>query len=100
MESVSQEQLVQDLAVLHKKITGKTAPYDRTLDTLSSLSPDAVAPKDISTRLLSLAMAADRSVVEDFKASVGAVDDRDVRFYGATVGYLLSIARVLYRPMD
>ena len=96
MKYVSTEGLIQDLAVLRKKFTGQTAPYDRTLETLAALNPDAVVPDALSARVLVLAMTADRSVVEALKSSVGAIDDRDVKFYGTKAEYLLKIARVLY----
>lgn len=92
----SAEQLTQDLAVLRRRFTGQTAPYDRTLRQLSDMSPDSIAPYDISCRLLVLAMAADRPVIESLKAKVCAAHDRDVQFFGATAGYLRKIAEVLY----
>ena len=98
MQGVSKEQLTQELAVLRKILTRETASYDRTLDILESMPLNAVAPQDVSIRLLKLAMSAKRSVVDEFKRSVGAMRDEDVRFEGATVGYLLKVAKVLYAP--
>ena len=96
MQRVTQEQLVQELAVIRKRITGKTAPYDRTIEKLSALDQCEPAPTELCKRVMYLAMAANRKRVEVVKASVGAVKDEDVQFYGATSGYLLRIARVLY----
>lgn len=86
----------QDLAVLRKIYTNETAPYDDTIATLKRMPPDETVSNELATRILELAMAADRSVVEKFKASVGATRDQDVKFRGATAGYLLRIANVLY----
>ena len=101
MQYVSQEQIIQDLAVLTKQFTGDTVPYDRTIEILRSLDADAPAPRDVSARLSRLAMTVDRPMYDALKKSVGAVQDKDVRFFDATAGYLLQIAKVLYHsPHD
>ena len=96
MQYVSQEQLIQELAVLRKSLTGITASYDRTIEILNSLNPEELAPRDVSKRLLSLAMSVDRPIVEAIQKSVGANNISDVKFFDAKAGYLLKIASVLY----
>ena len=87
----------QELAVVRKWLTGKTASYDRTVSILRAMPQEQTVPHDVAMRLLSLAMSVDRSVVEEYKRKVGAKKDSDVKFFGATAGYLLKIAEVLYR---
>ena len=96
MRYVNIEEMTQELAVLRKIHTGETAPYDRTLSILSKMPPHNIVPNDICARLFKLAMAADRPIIEELKASVGAARDQDVKFSGATAEYMLKIANVLY----
>ena len=42
---ISPEQLTQELAVLRKRFTGKTAPYDRTISILQSMPQEQIAPQ-------------------------------------------------------
>ena len=96
MHAVSVDDLIQDLAVLHKRITGKTTHYDNTVATLQSMPSDAFVSFDVSNRIRMLARTAPSCVRAEICARLGVKNECQVRYDNATAGYLLTIATVLY----
>lgn len=86
----------QQLAAEWKAKTGKTLEFDNILEILRNMKPDDSVPDEICVGLLRIMQSVPRDVVERAKAVVGASNDSDVKFSGASAEYLLKIAEVLY----